>query len=142
MLLCWFLPYNNSNQLQLYIYPLPLEPSSPPLIPPLQVITECQAGLPVLYSNFPLAIYFAHDSVYINALLIPPYPSPAVSTIKNTYICFQLAVSGLSCLRELLLQLRASFQLLCAGPIAPRHVGSQFPDQGWNTYHSHWKVTP
>ena len=39
----------------------------PPLhpIPPLQVITEHQAGLLVLYSNFPLVIYFTHDSVYI-----------------------------------------------------------------------------
>ena len=37
-----------------YIYPLPL---NPPFHSLLQVITECQAWLPVLYSIFPLAIY-------------------------------------------------------------------------------------
>ena len=33
-MLCWFLPYNNLNQLWLYIYPLPVEPPSPPPIHP------------------------------------------------------------------------------------------------------------
>ena len=28
-----------------------------------QVITECQAGLPILYNNFSPAIHFTHDSV-------------------------------------------------------------------------------
>ena len=28
-ILCWFLPYINMNQPQVYIYPLPLEPPSP-----------------------------------------------------------------------------------------------------------------
>ena len=32
----------------------------PPPIPPLWASTEYQAGFPVLYSSFPLAIYFTH----------------------------------------------------------------------------------
>ena len=58
----------------------PLLPS--PTLDP-QVITECQAGLPVLYSSFPLVIYFTHRSLYMSMLLsqfVPPSPSPAVST--------------------------------------------------------------
>ena len=55
--------YNSVNQP--YVYSFPLEPPCPPsAIPPLQVITEHQAELPVLYSSFPLAIYFTHRSVY------------------------------------------------------------------------------
>ena len=38
-MLCWFLPYNNKNQPQLYL--LPLELPSPPHS---QVITECQGN--------------------------------------------------------------------------------------------------
>jgi len=40
-----------------------------PSHPPLQVITECQAGLPVLYNSFPLVIniYFTRESVCISA---------------------------------------------------------------------------
>ena len=42
-----------------------LPPSTPPHpIPPLQVITESWAELPVLYSSFPLAICFTCGSVY------------------------------------------------------------------------------
>ena len=33
---------------------------------------QCQTRLPVLYSNFPPAIYFTHDGVYISKLLSPP----------------------------------------------------------------------
>ena len=42
------------------------------------VITAHQAELPVLYSSFPLAMYFTHGSVYMSILisqLIPPCPS-------------------------------------------------------------------
>ena len=35
-------------------------------IPLLSVITEYQVELPVSYSNFPVAIYFTHDNVYIS----------------------------------------------------------------------------
>ena len=50
---------------------------------PLKVITGCQAGLPVLYSNFSLTIYFTHGSVYMSILLspfIPLFSSLTVST--------------------------------------------------------------
>ena len=43
-------------------------PPQPP-IPPIQVITERQAELPVLYSRFPLAICFTHGSVYMSILI-------------------------------------------------------------------------
>ena len=62
----------------MYIYPFaPEPPSPPPAIPPLWVIRECQAGLPVSFSNFPLTIYL-HDTVYMSVLLsqsVPPSPS-------------------------------------------------------------------
>ena len=34
-IVCSFLLYNSVNQLNIYIYPLPAEPPSLPLIPPL-----------------------------------------------------------------------------------------------------------
>ena len=46
---------------------LPLE--LPSHILPIQsfwVITEHRAKLPVLYGNFPLAVYFTHGSVYMS----------------------------------------------------------------------------
>ena len=64
-------------------YCFPLEP---PLLPPISSLlslTEHRAGVPVLYSRFPLVIYFTHDSVYMSMLLselILPSPSPSVST--------------------------------------------------------------
>lgn len=51
-------------------------------IPPLWVITEHQAGLLVLSSDFPLVICFTHGSVYMSMLpsqFIQRSPSPAVS---------------------------------------------------------------
>ena len=60
-MLCQFLLYNKVNQLYVYIYPhipslLHLPPTLP--IPPLQGVTKHRADLPVLYSCFPLAIFF------------------------------------------------------------------------------------
>ena len=52
---------------------LNLPPS--PQIPPLQVTTEHWAELPVLHSNFPLAVHVTHGSVYMSMLLsqfVPP----------------------------------------------------------------------
>ena len=52
-------------------------------IPTLWVVTECQAGRPVLHSSFSLAVYFTHGSVDMSVLLlqfIPPSPSTAVFT--------------------------------------------------------------
>ena len=48
--------------------PLPLAPPSH-LHPPLSVIAQRPAGLPVLRSSSPLAVCFTHDSVYISMLL-------------------------------------------------------------------------
>ena len=46
-----------------------------------------QAELPVLYSYFPLAIYFIYGSVYMSMLfsqLILPFPSPSVSASPSS----------------------------------------------------------
>ena len=63
---CQFLLYNKVNQLYIYIYPhipslLRLPLTLP--IPPLQVVTEHGADLPVLCGCFPLASYFTFGSV-------------------------------------------------------------------------------
>ena len=74
--MCWFLQIRRE-----YCFPL-----EPPLLPPISSLlslTEHRAGVPVLYSRFPLVIYFTHDSVYMSMLLselILPSPSPSVST--------------------------------------------------------------
>ena len=55
-----------------------LPPTIP--IPPLQVVTEHRADLPVLCGCFPLAIYFTFGSVYMSMPLshfVPAYPSPS-----------------------------------------------------------------
>ena len=72
-MLYWPLPYNDMNQPQVHMYPLP---PRPPLTPnpmsPLQVITEYEAELLVLSSNFPLGICTrGHASI-----LVPVPPSP------------------------------------------------------------------
>ena len=56
---------------------------------PFKVITGCQAGLPVLYSNFSLTIYFTHGSVYMSILLspfVPLFSSLTVSTVHYIYL--------------------------------------------------------
>ena len=69
-MLCWFLPYNNMNQSQLYIYTYTYIPSllSFPLSfhPTPQVITEHQAALPVLYINFEkFKVIFIPDPLFL-----------------------------------------------------------------------------
>ena len=54
-----------------YIHPLPLEPLSHPLIlpPPLYVILEHLAELPVLYiGRFPLAIFFLAFTLFFSRI--------------------------------------------------------------------------
>ena len=67
----------------MYTY-IPVSPPScvslPPTlpIPPLYVVTEHRADLPVLCGCFPLAIYFTFGSVYMSMLFfhfVPAYPS-------------------------------------------------------------------
>ena len=82
-MVCSFLLYNKVNQLYIYIYPhisslLHLPPTLP--IPPLQVVTQHQADLPVLCGCFPLASYFTFSSIYKSMSLshfVPAYPSPS-----------------------------------------------------------------
>ena len=91
-MLCWFLLYTEVNQLYVYIYPFPLGSPShppPPSHPSIQVITEHRAELPVLYSRFPLAIYFTHGSVFMSDLItqfIPPSPCTGVH-MSLLYVC-------------------------------------------------------
>ena len=54
------------NQLNVYIYPLPLELSISPSHPFRS--SQHQAEVPVIYNSFPLAIYFTHGSVYVKSL--------------------------------------------------------------------------
>jgi len=61
---------------------LNLPPTLQPIPPPL-VVTGHKCELPVLYSNFPLDIYFAYINVYNVSMLlsqfIPPSPWPSPS---------------------------------------------------------------
>ena len=53
------------------------------------VITEHRAELPVLYSRFPLAIYFTHGSVFMSNLIsqfIPSSPSPLCPHIHSLHL--------------------------------------------------------
>jgi len=87
--LCWFLLYNQVNQLHVYIHPLPLEPPSYPLSPP---ITYHRAELPVVHSTFPLAVYFTHASECESTLLskfIPPSSSSRIH-MPILHICISL----------------------------------------------------
>ena len=61
-LLCWILPYNNVNQPQVYIHPLHPEPPSRSSPHSLR-LSESEAELPVLYSNFPISLL--HMAIYI-----------------------------------------------------------------------------
>ena len=95
-MLCYFLLYNEVNQLCVHIYPFRLEP--PPTrhtIPSLSVVTEYCVELPVLYVSFPLAIYFinTYDTVYVLMLLSqfvhPLLPSASLCP-KSLSVCVSL----------------------------------------------------
>ena len=83
----------------LYIYPLPPQLASPhtTAVSPLQVITEHQAGLPVLHS-FPRAICFTHGSVYMSVLLSQFYPLPFFSLLPH-FLCFLPSINPQRILR-------------------------------------------
>ena len=63
----------------------------------LSAITEYQVELPVSYSNFPVAIYFTHDNIFILPMImyifqclspfVPSSPSPAVFTSTFLHLC-------------------------------------------------------
>ena len=72
-----FLLYSEVSQLYAYIYPFPLGPPPTP-IPPLLVITEYRAELPVLYSSFPLAVCFTRGSIHVS-IPVSQFVSPSHS---------------------------------------------------------------
>ena len=72
------------SAISIYIVPLfwPFLPCHPHPIP-LHRAPATYVTLLMLFSNFPLAIYFTHDNEYISMLLsqfVLPPPSPAMST--------------------------------------------------------------
>ena len=69
-MLYWFLLYNNMTQLQVYTYPLPLEPPSNPYHLTHKIITGHWANCAVLQSCFMLAFCFTHDSVCMSVILL------------------------------------------------------------------------
>ena len=79
-MVCQILLYNKVNQLYVYIHPhilslLRLPPTLP--IPPLQVVTQHRADLPVLCGCFPLTIYITFGSVYMSMSLSHFIPNSA-----------------------------------------------------------------
>ena len=78
------------RQIDIYVSPLPLKPPSPSHpVPPLQVITECQAGLPMLYSSFH-QLSTLHMTVSMSVLLsqfIPPSFSLLCPQIPSLHLC-------------------------------------------------------
>ena len=82
----------------IYISPPSQASLTPPTVSPTQVITEHQAGLPVLYSSFLLAIYFTHGSVYMSMLLSQFYPLPFFSLLPH-FLCLLLSINPQRILR-------------------------------------------
>ena len=77
-----FLLYNKMKLLSVCVLPLPLRPRSSPV--PSHTSRSSQStelNLPMLHSNFPLAICFTYGNAYVSRLLsqlVLPSPSPAV----------------------------------------------------------------
>ena len=87
-ILCWLLPYSSVNQPHVHILPpswtsLP----TPHLIPPLSVVTGYHAELLVLYSNFPLVIYFTYGNICFNTTLSVCPPSRSPDRSKVCFLC-------------------------------------------------------
>ena len=98
--MCWFLLCHNGNRSWVYTYISP--PSWASLPPPPLVVTECRAGLPVLYSSFPLSLIFnrriiafqccvgfcrttvwiSHKYTYVPSLLKPRPACPRVPPLS------------------------------------------------------------
>ena len=98
-----FLLYNEANQLYVCTYTsLPLgSPLSPAIMPSaLQVITEHQAELPVLYSRFPPTIYFTHGHIYIRHHFFPNLShlsSPPLHVHMSVfYVCVSIQFSSVA----------------------------------------------
>ena len=90
-ILCWFLPYINMNQPQVYMCPLPPEPPSRLL--PHHTPLGCHerwAELSVSHSKFPLLVCFTYGDVYVSILSVRPSISfpPTVSVLC---VCVSIA---------------------------------------------------
>ena len=95
-LLCWLLPYNTMNQPQVYICPPPDLPLILYPVSPLQVVTEHQAELLVLCSNFhQLAIYFIYGNVCVSMLKERTGQIESNVFFKQTIIGASLMLQGL-----------------------------------------------
>ena len=71
IILCWFLPYSNMDQPQIYICPLPLEPASH--LSPYPTPLDCHRALvwvSWIIQQIPTG-YFTYVSVYVFMLLSP-----------------------------------------------------------------------
>ena len=69
-----------------YAYIPSLLPLPPRSIPSLQVITELQAELPVLWSSFPLAIYLTHGGCMYVKPNLPIHPALPFPTCVRKWI--------------------------------------------------------
>ena len=94
-MLHWFLRHTLISRNYLYLLSL-LSVSSvlPHPVPPRYVVTEHQAGLPVLFSSFLLIIYFTHGSVNMSLPLTPSLLLPVPSSWRG----FSLPTSMRVCL--------------------------------------------
>ena len=81
---CWFLLYSSVNQLEVFIYPLPLEPSSPPRSPSQPSGHRRAPGwVPCAVQQLATGHLFYMVIVYLSVLLsqfVPPSPYPVVSS--------------------------------------------------------------
>lgn len=105
-ILCWFLPYNNTNRPQLYIYPLLLEPPSTRLSHPFRSLQSIRLGslCYLAASHQPSALhmivficqcYFLHKSCCLLPQLYPhvhslhlclhsfPWTFSSIQTVKT-----------------------------------------------------------
>ena len=115
MMRCWFLLYNNMNQLYVYIYPLPLEPPSHPFLS--HPSRSSQIGSTFFfffisfllgYSCFTLCWFLLYNimnqpCVYIYLLSCePPYhhPIPPVSVITEHRAEQPVLYNSLRCLHH------------------------------------------
>ena len=76
--------HHHESAISIHMSPPSLTLPPTPTTSPLCVVPEHRAELPVLYSSFPLALYFTHGNVYISVLLsqfAPPSPASIVSSV-------------------------------------------------------------
>ena len=145
-MLCWIQPYNNVNQPQVYTHPLHPEPLS--LYPLSHSLRSSQSKveLPLLYSNFPLAISFTHGNIYSSVLcsqFLPPSSFPTVSTSpcstsvslflpckyfhQHHFSRFDIVVvQSLSCVRLFATLWTAALKASCSSP-SPRVCSNSCP---------------